>query len=373
MTERPAFAQPVRAFAMVKGREGMTALRAADIRLQSLPALPRLTANRGERPLAAAQSIAPLAAVDKVGGTFGGRSAAAPASALSFLVSTLAHAVVVTAAIYGGWKVMPLAEVTVDAAQLTLLSEAQFQAMTAPQPEAAMAAAALAMATPATEPGVVVPLDQKEDAPPMAAPAPVVVPLADAPPMATDQSEPLSEPFAEQKPELKPAPKPAPKAAPKRAVQPAQDKPAKKPAAKPEKPAAKKDPAAKPKPAAKAELGGQDSAAKAGKAGSAKQANLSNSETKALKSGWGSKVRNRIERHKKTPKTGKGLEGTVKLRISVAASGALQGVSVIGSSGHGELDKAALQAVKAAAPFPAAPKGLSDASYSFTLPIRFDG
>jgi protein TonB len=43
------------------------------------------------------------------------------------------------------------------------------------------------------------------------------------------------------------------------------------------------------------------------------------------------------------------------------------------SSGAAALDAAALKAVKAAAPYPRAPKGLTEASYSFTLPITFKG
>ena len=41
------------------------------------------------------------------------------------------------------------------------------------------------------------------------------------------------------------------------------------------------------------------------------------------------------------------------------------------SSGQPALDAAALKAVKSAAPFARAPKGLTAASYSFSLPITF--
>lgn len=61
----------------------------------------------------------------------------------------------------------------------------------------------------------------------------------------------------------------------------------------------------------------------------------------------------------------------MKVRITLAASGKLVGVSVAASSGNAALDAAAVKAVQAAGKFPAAPKGLADATYSFTLPMTF--
>ncbi|MFN4130790.1 MAG: energy transducer TonB [Paracoccaceae bacterium] len=51
--------------------------------------------------------------------------------------------------------------------------------------------------------------------------------------------------------------------------------------------------------------------------------------------------------------------------------GQLAGVSVAKSSGHRALDKAARRAVQSVRGLSAAPNGLTDASYSFTLPITF--
>jgi len=61
----------------------------------------------------------------------------------------------------------------------------------------------------------------------------------------------------------------------------------------------------------------------------------------------------------------------VTLRIAVSRAGGLRGVSIARSSGHSALDKAAVRAVKAARRFPAAPKALTNSSYSFTLAMQF--
>lgn len=79
---------------------------------------------------------------------------------------------------------------------------------------------------------------------------------------------------------------------------------------------------------------------------------------KATKGGnkrWASQVRSKIERRKRFPAGG--ASGTVALAMSISGSGALNSVSVAGSSGNAALDRAALDAVRRAAPFPPAPEG----------------
>jgi protein TonB len=63
--------------------------------------------------------------------------------------------------------------------------------------------------------------------------------------------------------------------------------------------------------------------------------------------------------------------GTVKVRLEIAPTGALLALGIAQSSGQPALDAAALKAAKSAAPFARAPKGLTEASYSFSLPITF--
>ena len=67
-----------------------------------------------------------------------------------------------------------------------------------------------------------------------------------------------------------------------------------------------------------------------------------------------------------------GASGTVTVRLTVTRAGALASLSIAASSGNAVLDEAAIKAVRNAGRFPAAPKGLPQDSYSFTLPMRFE-
>lgn len=101
-------------------------------------------------------------------------------------------------------------------------------------------------------------------------------------------------------------------------------------------------------------------------------------QTKALGKGqenkliaqWGSKIRSRIERKKRAPRTANS-GGRVHLRIKVAPSGHLQSAQITKSSGVAAYDKAALNAVKRSGRFAKAPKGLTKSSYSFRFSITF--
>ena len=263
----------------------------------------------------------------------------------------------------GGYAVFastarPLIVPDLNTAEVSLISEAQFLAMSAPQPVLAMAAAP-ALATPALA-------AQSTPVVPVAAPMPEPASLAFAMPTALPAAEPPA-PMPEPMPEpvaQKPA-APAPKAIkPKVAAPVAEAPPETKPVTKtakaevPAKPVQKAaEPAAAPAPQPVAQ-----SAAKSDPAASA-------GEAKALKADWGSKVRARINRKVALPADS--APGTVKVRLEIAASGALLAVGIAQSSGQAALDAAALKAVKSAAPFARAPKGLSEPSYSFSLPITF--
>ena len=63
--------------------------------------------------------------------------------------------------------------------------------------------------------------------------------------------------------------------------------------------------------------------------------------------------------------------GTVTIRFRIDHSGALVSAAVAGSSGQFMLDRAALQAVRRAAPFPSPPAGMDDAALTFTVPLAF--
>jgi periplasmic protein TonB len=90
---------------------------------------------------------------------------------------------------------------------------------------------------------------------------------------------------------------------------------------------------------------------------------------KNLVAAWGGQIRNSIERRKRYP-SGTRAKGTVTLAISVHSRGAVVGVSVRGSSGVTQIDRAAVAAVQSAR-IAAAPKGVPSGVHSFTLPMRF--
>ncbi|WP_460272749.1 energy transducer TonB family protein [Celeribacter sp. ULVN23_4] len=166
-------------------------------------------------------------------------------------------------------------------------------------------------------------------------------------------------PKPEPKPEPKPQPKPEPKPQPKPATQQAQSQKSQQ--------AVPGGDHSSQKTRAAGSGGGQH----AGEAMAAQGAGLSKSAQQSAMSRWGATIRSRVERRKRAPRSAG--SGTVTLSISVANSGSLLGVRVASSSGNAELDAAAVQAVQRAGRFPAAPKGLDQARYDFTLPIRFSG
>lgn len=83
---------------------------------------------------------------------------------------------------------------------------------------------------------------------------------------------------------------------------------------------------------------------------------------------WGAKIRSRIERAKRYPR-GTQASGEVHLAITVSSRGRLLGVRIVRSSGNPVLDQAALDAVRRAGRFPAAPRELPRDSYVFSLAI----
>jgi protein TonB len=94
---------------------------------------------------------------------------------------------------------------------------------------------------------------------------------------------------------------------------------------------------------------------------------LSAAQRQNLMAQWGGQIMARIERAR--PRVNG--SGQVLLSLQVARGGQLAGLSVARSSGDPALDEAALSAVRRAGRFPAAPDGLTEAAYAFSLPIRF--
>ena len=84
---------------------------------------------------------------------------------------------------------------------------------------------------------------------------------------------------------------------------------------------------------------------------------------------WGSAVHRAIARRKAYPH-GTRASGTARIRLTLTGAGQLTALGVASSSGDAALDRAALDAVRAAR-YPAAPKALGAGPHSFTVPLSF--
>ena len=84
------------------------------------------------------------------------------------------------------------------------------------------------------------------------------------------------------------------------------------------------------------------------------------------------RIRQRIQESLRYPAFARkrGLEGTVQLEIGIAADGVFAAVSIIGSSSHDLLDRAAVEAARSVRriPFPA---GLPGRPLTVRLPVVF--
>lgn len=185
-------------------------------------------------------------------------------------------------------------------------------------------------------------------------PMPTAAPLAPALPDALPQADTAAPPPAA--PAVKPRARPALSAS--AASAPAATKP------RPEQP-----------PATDSRAGqtaqGTGDGAVAGGGGQSQAPSLSQGRINDLTASWGATIRARIEKRKRYPMAADGASGTVTVRLTITRSGALAAVSIVASSGNPALDEAAIKAVRTAGRFPAAPEGLPQDSYSFTLPMRF--
>ena len=104
-------------------------------------------------------------------------------------------------------------------------------------------------------------------------------------------------------------------------------------------------------------------------AGGSGAAGPSPQQKASLMSQWGGQIRSCISRRASAPR-GVREGGRVTLNLSVSRSGSIQGVGIAGSSGNGALDEAAVRAAQRAGRCPRAPAQLTEASYSFQLPIN---
>lgn len=80
-----------------------------------------------------------------------------------------------------------------------------------------------------------------------------------------------------------------------------------------------------------------------------------------------------LRRHQRYPRAARraGLEGTAHVRFVIDRAGALRETELVASSGHAVLDRAALDLLQRAAPYPALPRRVSAARIELTLPVEY--
>ena len=231
-----------------------------------------------------------------------------------------------------------------------------------PEPLAAdpTATLALAAATPSAPPA------QKP-----AEPVPAVAPSSLAPVVPVEAVKPLPEP-AKSEPAKSEAVKPEPaKPEPKKADTPKPKKPAKPAAAKA--PAAAQTNAKTSAPAAPAQGGAGGQSNVTALAGGAGRIGTGDAEGNSDVTNYPGQISRALRRALYYPPSAKRrrLTGETLVSFVVAKGGSASSIRVARSSGVPELDEAALETVRRAAPFPAIPPAARRDSWTFTIPIAF--
>ncbi len=237
----------------------------------------------------------------------------------------------------------------------------QATAVTEPEPEI--------LATDTVEP-----VDENTVAPPVAAVEPTTEATPEQPAEAV--TEPVPDESFETLAAIAPIPEPRPEA-PK-------DKPAEKVE---KKRATEKETPAKPREqkttkqrtagsngnaTADSRRGQADGQAK-GSAAADKGGNRQSAAGNAAVSNYPGKIVSKLRRALRYPAEAKRskLRGEVRVAFTVSAAGGVGGVRVVASSGSPVLDRAAIETVRRAAPFPAIPEGAGRSSWPFTVPLAF--
>jgi protein TonB len=100
---------------------------------------------------------------------------------------------------------------------------------------------------------------------------------------------------------------------------------------------------------------------------------VSAAEGEAIAASYQSEVMRRIRRAQRYPAEARasGAEGRAVVAFTIGANGGLGSARLAGSSGHAVLDRAALDILARAAPFPPIPPELGRRSLSFQVPLEF--
>ncbi|MFC3075397.1 TonB family protein [Shinella pollutisoli] len=258
-------------------------------------------------------------------------------------------------------------------AEVAMLGNSAFEAVEAGNPEDTI--------TPeVVEPDVTQPTPQEvaEIRPDEVEPEPVeTVTPTDVEPLVSEPVEEVVVPSAEVEIAAIPIPEIKPEIMPEEEIKPVPEVKKEEPVKKAEKPEPKK----KKKPVRKAGEKGQskqtasrgqvDGSAdvKTASLGGQKKGNSSTAGNAAV-SNYPGKVRNKINRAKR--RVSGGGRGSVVVSFVVGAGGDASGIRVARSSGQPELDKAALDSVRRAAPFAKIPEGAGRSSWAFSVPIVFN-
>jgi protein TonB len=139
----------------------------------------------------------------------------------------------------------------------------------------------------------------------------------------------------------------------------------------PRREAAQKPAPAQQKPASRAGNGGQNQADAAAAVASAGQNGSAGGGGSADTASWERQVHRRLASALRYPRAANGSSGEVVVRFTVAQQGFASGLQVVRSSGNPVLDRAALETVSRAAPFPPIPEGAGFKSKTFDFPLGF--
>lgn len=217
---------------------------------------------------------------------------------------------------------------------------------------------------PQAKPG---PIVARLAAPPSAAPAPAQKPAAEEPakPRAEEPPPPPTPVAPAAKPQPAPVTKPAPNA--KAAPAPA---PAKAPSSDAAKPSADPTPAPAPAPAEKASA---PTEAKPAPSSGPVAGGDSDPNVRQLLGRYGVGLKAQMKRYFVYPRAAKdnNLEGTLELALVIGANGMISELSVVKSSGHDVLDRAAMDFVRKAKPLVPIPEGLRGREFRLEIPVEF--
>lgn len=90
---------------------------------------------------------------------------------------------------------------------------------------------------------------------------------------------------------------------------------------------------------------------------------------------WGAQIQQRLQRALVYPRQAemRRITGVATVALTVGSDGRVQARQLVGSSGSPILDEAALSTVDRTSGIPPAPQALGSGSFTFQLPVRFDG